>query len=97
MHKIRTVVLVAVTLLCGLVLVNAVLAGTFSANYGVSWDARYGGGGLTKSTNYAINATVGQGIIGRTASDNYGIGAGYWYGPATGYDIYLPLVTKNHV
>ena len=78
MRKTRFVTL-AVTLLCCLVLTSVALAGTYSDNYGVPWDARYGGGGLTRSDNYAINGTVGQGAIGWTESDNYGVGAGYWY------------------
>ena len=96
MHKTRIAALVA-TLLCGLVLVSVVLAGGMSSgNYGVPWDARYGGGGLTSSDNYAINGTVGQGAIGWTESDNYGVGAGYWYGAVVEYRIYLPLVLRNY-
>ena len=95
MHKTRIAALVA-TLLCGLVLASVALAGMFSDNYGVPWDARYGGGGLTSSDNYAINATVGQGAIGWTESDNYGVGAGYWYGAVVEYRIYLPLVLRNY-
>ena len=95
MRKTRSVVLVAV-FLCGLVLASAALAGgMFSDNYGVPWDARYGGGGLISSDNYAINGTVGQGAIGWTASDNYGVGAGYWYAAAAEYKIYLPLVLRQ--
>jgi len=96
MHKTRTVVLVAVTLLCGLVLVEVALAGMFSGNYGVPWDARYGGAGITRSSNYAINATVGQAAIGWATSDNYGVGAGYWYGAVVGYNVYLPLVMRGY-
>ena len=61
MRRTRSVALVAV-LLCGLGLASVALAGgMISDNYGVPWDARYGGGGLTSSDNYAINSTVGQG------------------------------------
>jgi hypothetical protein len=95
MRKIRTAALIAV-LHSGLALASVVVAGMSSDNYGVPWDARYGGGGLTRSANYAINGTVGQGAIGRTASDNYGVGAGYWYGAVVRYSVYLPLVVRGY-
>jgi hypothetical protein len=94
MRKTRIAAL-AVGLLCILVLASVVSAEMFSDNYGVPWDARWGGGGLTSSDNYAVNATVGQGAIGWTDSANYGVGVGYWYGAIIGYKIYLPLIVKN--
>ena len=94
MHKTRIAALVA-TLLCGLVLVSVVLVGAMSSdNYGVPWDARYGGGGLTSSANYAVNGTVGQGAIGWTESANYGVGTGYWYGVLLDRLTYLPVIFK---
>jgi hypothetical protein len=95
MHKTRIAPLVVIILLCCLVAVNVALAEMFSDNYGVPWDARYGGAGLTSSDNYAINATVGQGVIGWTKSDNYGVGTGYWYGAVVEWEIYLPFVMRN--
>ena len=83
MNTTRFVAL-AIILLCCLVLTGVVLAGMVSDDYGIPWDARYGGGGLTSSDNYAINATIGQGVIGWTESDNYRIKAGYWYGAVVG-------------
>jgi hypothetical protein len=84
-------------LFCGFILASVVLAGgMYSDNYGVPWDARYGGGGLISSDNYAINSTVGQGTIGWTSSSEYGVGAGYWYGVARTYSVYLPLVVRQH-
>jgi hypothetical protein len=94
MHKAQIAALAA-GLLCCLVLVSVVSGEMFSDNYGVPWDARYGGGGLISSANYTINATVGQGGIGWTASTNYGVGAGYWYGAVLGYRIYLPVILRN--
>jgi hypothetical protein len=94
MCKTRIMALV-VGLLCVSVLASVVSAEMFSDNYGVPWDARWGGGGLTSSENYAVNATVGQGAIGWTGSGNYGVEAGYWYGVEVGYKIYLPLVLKD--
>jgi len=95
MSKTRLATLAA-TLLCCLILAGVVLAQMFSDNYGVPWDARYGGGGLTSSANYAINATVGQGAIGWTNSSNYGLCSGFWCGAgAAGGRIYLPIILKN--
>jgi hypothetical protein len=94
MDKRRALVLLF-AFLCCLALAGAVSAEMFSDDYGVPWDARWGGGGLISSANYAINATVGQGAIGWTDSANYGVGAGYWYGALLGYRIHLPLVLRQ--
>ena len=95
MRRTRSVARVAV-LLCGLGLASVAFAGgMISDHYGVPWDARYGGGGLSSSDNYAINGTVGQAAIGWIDSPNYGVGAGYWVGAGVGYEIYLPLVMKG--
>lgn len=96
MNKQRALVLLF-AFLCCLVLASVVSAEMFSDNYGVPWDARYGGGGLTSSANYAINATVGQGAIGWTYSDNYGLCSGFWCGAGAGAteNIYLPIILKN--
>jgi hypothetical protein len=94
MRRTRIAVLAA-GLLCILVLTGGVSAGMFSENYGVPWDARWGGGGIISSANYSINATVGQGAIGWTAGTNFGVGAGYWYGAILGHRIYLPVILRN--
>jgi hypothetical protein len=94
MRKTQVAALAA-GLLCCLVLFGLVSGEMFSDNYGVPWDARYGGGGLISSANYTMNATVGQGVIGWTDSINYGVGAGYWYGADPDSRIYLPLVVRN--
>lgn len=93
MRKTRIAVLVVV-LLCALATTSVVSAEMFSSNYGVPWDAHWGGGGYSVGDHYAINGTVGQGAIGWTHSDNYGIQAGYWYG-AILYRVYLPLIMRN--
>ncbi len=96
MRKTRTAALAA-TLLCCLVLGGVALAQMFSDNYGVPWDARYGGGGLTSSANYTINATVGQGAIGWTDSTNYGLCSGFWCGAgAAGARVYLPIILRDY-
>ena len=94
MRKTRIVVL-AVVLLCTLVIAGGISARMFSDNYGVPWDARWGGGGRSSSGNYANNGTVGQGAIGWMGSDNYGVGAGYWYHVIGEYEVYLPLILRE--
>lgn len=98
MRKTQIAALVAITLLCCLVAVNVALAEMFSDNYGVPWDARWGGGGLTSSANYAINGTVGQGAIGWTNSDNYGVCSGFWCGAGAGAEqrVYLPIILRDY-
>jgi hypothetical protein len=93
----RSAVVSLIALLCCLILASVALAQMFSDNYGVPWDARYGGGGLTSSDNYAINATVGQGAIGWTNSDNYGVCSGFWCeaGAEAGGRVYLPIILKD--
>jgi hypothetical protein len=97
MHKTQIAALVA-TLLCVLVLAGVVSAEMFSDNYGVPWDARWGGGGFTNSANYAINATVGQGAIGWTNSDNYGLCSGFWCEAGAGAEqrVYLPIILRDY-
>ncbi len=96
MRKTRSAALAA-TLLCCFILASVALAQMFSDNYGVPWDARYGGGGLTSSANYGINATVGQGAIGWTDSTNYGLCSGFWCGAgAAGARVYLPIILRDY-
>ena len=83
------------------VVVCIVLAGSAmgmsSTNYRLDWftPLTSGGGGAASSTNYAINLTIGQAAIGGLSSDSYAAGIGYWYGVATQYKIYLPVVLRN--
>ena len=68
-----------------------------SANYRLDWYVQLsgGGGGPASSASYAVNFTTGQIAAGPSASANYGAGLGYWYGAATQYSIFLPLVLKT--
>lgn len=96
----RSAVVLLIALLCCLVLASVALGAMSSDNYGVPWDARYGGGGLTSSDNYTINATVGQGAIGWTDSDNYGHCSGFWCGAGAGAGagqrVYLPIILRDY-
>jgi hypothetical protein len=67
-----------------------------SANYHLEWftPLTSGGGGAASSANYAINLTIGQSVTGASSSANYQTGLGYWYGVASGYRVYLPLILK---
>jgi hypothetical protein len=95
MRKTRIAVL-AIVLLCALATTGVVSAEMFSSDYGVPWDAHWGGSGYSHSAHYGINGTVGQGAIGWTDSAHYGIGAGYWYGAGILHRIYLPLIMRNY-
>ncbi len=95
----RSAVVLWIAILCCLVLASVALGAMSSDNYGVPWDARYGGGGLTSSAKYAINATVGQGAIGWTDSTNYGLCSGFWCGAgagAAGARVYLPIILRDY-
>jgi hypothetical protein len=92
--KRRYFIMVLPVLLCLLWLAQG--AGAMSsANYKLDWFTATGsGGGPVASAHYAANFTVGQTAIGASASTNYKVGLGYWYGAASGYRIYLPLILK---
>jgi len=68
-----------------------------STNYALNWftPLTSGGGGVASSANYAVNLTIGQAAIGELSSDNYAAGLGYWYGVATQYKVYLPVVLRS--
>ena len=63
MRKTRISILVVV-LLCILATAGVVSAEMFSANYGVPWDARWGGGGHSSSDNYGVGAGYWYHVIG---------------------------------
>jgi hypothetical protein len=94
-HTRRALVLLLVLLGCLVLAGGAVAGGIFSGNFGVPWDARYGGGEPMSSDNYAVSGTVGQAAIGRTVSTGYVVAAGYWYGLSTSHQVYLPLVLRG--
>jgi hypothetical protein len=62
----------------------------------VAWWVVAGGGGEASSGGgeVAVNYTVGQPIVG-PAGDSPWLGAGYWYGAAGAYEIYLPLTLRD--
>ncbi len=92
----RTLIVIAGTLLCGLLLSGVALAMS-SDNYRLDWFTPLtgGGGGPASSTNYAVNFTVGQAVIGASASTNYRGCLGYWCGEFE-YRVFLPLVMRNY-
>jgi hypothetical protein len=92
----RTLILIAGTLVCGLLLAGAALAMS-SDNYRLDWFTPLtgSGGGAASSDHYAINFTVGQTVVGASSSTSFGACLGYWCGGAAGYRIYLPLVLRN--
>jgi hypothetical protein len=97
----REMTVLAVTLLCGLLIVGAGVWVLSSANYGINWDVIGGGGEPISAASYTVNSTVGQATIGSSSSASYCLGAGYWYVlaapvPPSVYTIYLPIILKNY-
>jgi hypothetical protein len=90
----RTLIVIAGTLICGLLLSGVALAMS-SDNYRLDWFTPLtGSGGTTSSTNYAVSFTVGQSGVGTTSSTSYEACLGYWCAEWE-YHIYLPLVLRN--
>lgn len=92
----RTLIVIAGSLLCALLLSGLALAMS-SANYKLDWFTPLtgGGGGPASSANYAVNFTVGQSVIGAADSASYAGCLGYWCGAGIRYTIYLPLALRN--
>jgi hypothetical protein len=85
-------------LLLGLLLVNAVQAGS-SASYALDWmiPLTSGGGGQAESANYAVNYSLGQTSIGSMASTGYGLKLGFWQEfiqSLANLFVWLPVILK---
>ena len=85
-------------LLLGLLLVNAVQAGS-SASYALDWmiPLTSGGGGQAESANYAFNYSLGQTSIGSMASTGYGLKLGFWQEfiqSLANLFVWLPVILK---
>jgi hypothetical protein len=92
----RLGIVLAVLLLTG----SAVVVNAQSNGYKIDWWTGTGGGGAAQSADdtYTLHGTVGQPDAGtlRSADDTYALTGGFWGGAATEYDIFLPLVLRNH-
>jgi hypothetical protein len=96
-----TIVLIGVMVVTGL-LAAGVLAAP-AAQTVLDWQTVDSGGGHGSSSNYLIDGSIGQPLLGAGGSATYRLGAGYGYGIGDavpippGYNMYLPLVVKQHV
>ncbi len=95
MNKWKMIAL-TIVLLCGLLLVGAVMA-MESDNYAINWDVVGSGGETSTSTSFALAGTIGQGVVGSQSSASYGLCSGYWCSGEAAYSIYLPLVLRGSV
>lgn len=95
MDKRRAVTLLAV-LLCCLVLVGDVLAGS---GYDLSWWTVDGGGGSSSGGSYVLGGTAGQADVGPAMSgDGYQLVGGFWGGAPSGgliFGAYLPVIVRQ--
>ena len=83
--------------LVGALLLTSVALAMSSTNYALDWFVPLTGtGGSASSANYAIAFTVGQVAPGAYTGTNYGGCLGYWCGASVEYQVYLPLVLRNH-
>ena len=90
--KRRIVGVVAGLLLCLLAVARTLAHGSASVDW---WVMGSGGVPSTGAGGIALNDTIGQPIIGPLSNEPVSMGAGYWYGAATRYRVYLPLAQRN--
>ena len=92
MRKIRLtrsvmVLLVLVSVISGV----ALATGAYEVNW---WDVS-GGGGSSSGGAYTLNGTIGQPDAGDMQGGPYAISGGFWAGSTAGYEVFLPIVTRN--
>lgn len=97
----RKIVVLTITLLCGLLMVGGGVWAVSSASYAINWDVIGGGGGPISSASFVVNDTVGQAAVGPSGSASYRLGSGYWYvlaapAPLPEYKVHLPIVVKSY-
>ena len=90
----RRGIMVAAALLVALALVTGALAQ--GAQSLARWVIAGAGGESTATGEVAVNSTLGEPIIGPSSGGSVSLGAGYWYGAAVDYRIYLPLVLRSY-
>ena len=81
-------------LFCSLALVGGVLAANGVAIERSVFSS--GGEQVTDGSLYVLNGTLGEPIVGAVAlGTSYGLGSGFWWRSGE-FNIYLPLVLRNH-
>ena len=90
----RRAIILAVALLAGLMLARGALAQATPALE--RWVVGSAGGQSTTAGEMIVNSTLGEPIVGPSSGDSVSLGAGYWYGAARQYMVYLPLVLRSY-
>ena len=66
-----------------------------SSHYRLDWmQTGSGSGGQVSSPNYGANISVGQVLIGSSSSASYTALLGFWPGPVTQVNVYIPMVHR---
>ena len=93
--KVRTPIVLTVSVLCCLMLASFALA---AANgLAVPWSTVDGGGGTSTGGSYALSGTIGQPDAGTMSGGQYTLAGGFWRtGLMADYPLYLPLVMRNY-
>jgi hypothetical protein len=68
-------------------------------DYDAGWWTADGGGGTSSGGGYALSGTAGQPDAGTMQGGSYSLGGGFWAGspgggPAPGFAVYLPALTR---
>ena len=88
--------IVAVTLAL-LVIAQLALAQGDSSYDLVFWTVDGGGGAFSTGGAYQLSGTIGQPDAGAMSGGGYVLSGGFWGGAvADEFDLYLPLVLRNH-
>ena len=88
----------AVIFLAGLLAVLVLVTVAFAqGNPAIErWVVGSTGGESTGAGDVALNSTLGEPIIGPSSGGSVSLDAGYWYGGAVEYEIYLPIVLRSY-
>ncbi len=62
--------------------------------YDLTWSTVEGGGGVSTGGAFEVSGTIGQADAGALSGGGFSLSSGFWL-PAMGYQLYLPLVTRN--
>jgi hypothetical protein len=55
-----------------------------------------GGASDCAAGDVTLRATLGQPVVGVVSGGDVTLGQGFWHGAAVEYQIYLPLILRNH-
>jgi len=74
-------------------LTSVVLA---EGDYAIQRAVIAGGGGFSSGGSYDVQGTVGQPLTAVSSAGEYDLGSGFWGWLESFFDVYLPLVLRNH-